>query len=273
MKANRAKANSRHPPLTASAFTLVELLVVAGIIALLLTLLIPALSRARSRSQSTVCSNHLHQIGLSLQMYVSDHNTYPSATGGGGEPFKTWADQLVPYNPIHWTNNVWHCPTYIAEGGVVQWQPPPLGGGPFKYSSSYCFNGWGMSGYSTSGSFSLRKGPLLGLGDLNVTVRDSRIVNPSQMYAIADNRPVQYQNTGGFLGNWTDMQPWQLMPIGTEAPPPHAEAYNVLFADGHVAPVKRKNYLYPPRTAQSWNRDNQPHPELWCPISEWAVKN
>ncbi len=59
----------------------------------------------------------------------------------------------------------------------------------------------------------------------------------------------------------------------TEAAPPHSQGYNLLFNDAHVALVKRKDYLYPPRTAHHWNRDNQPHPELWSPTSHWAVQN
>ena len=30
-------------------------------------------------------------------------------------------------------------------------------------------------------------------------------------------------------------------------------------------------YLYPPRTAHNWNRDNQPHPETWAPTTQWMV--
>jgi hypothetical protein len=29
--------------------------------------------------------------------------------------------------------------------------------------------------------------------------------------------------------------------------------------------VKRSDYLFPPRTARNWNRDNQPHEEVWAP--------
>jgi prepilin-type N-terminal cleavage/methylation domain-containing protein/prepilin-type processing-associated H-X9-DG protein len=263
--------------LTTRAFTLLEMLVVAGIVALLAALLLPALSRAKGRTRSSVCGNHLRQLGLALQMYVSDHSMYPSALGGGGPPFKSWEHQLAAYNPLPWTNVAWHCPTYIAKGGIVQWESPPPGGGRFKHSSSYSYNAWGIWGYAMAGSSALSKGPWLGLGDLNVMVRENRIVNPSQMYAIADNRPIQNQNSDGFLGK-AEMQPWQLMASSlnarySEAPPPHAESYNVLCADGHVEPVKRKNYLYPPRTAQNWNRDNQPHPELWCPTNEWVIQN
>ncbi len=259
------------------AFTLVELLVVIVIIGILTALLFPALSRARSLSQSTVCKNHLHQIGLSMQMYVAEHSIYPSAMGGGGPPFKTWPEQLAPYDPLNWTNLDWHCPTYLAERGMVRWQPPPPNGGKFKVSSSYAYNGHGMSGFEYHGSHGFGKGPRLGLGDFNRTVPENRIVAPSEMYAVADTRPVKYQNDPGLLGS-VEMQPWQIWPSllkakDTEAKPPHAGDYNLLFTDGHVNPVKRGDYLYPPRAAQHWNRDNQPHPEQWSPTSEWAVQN
>jgi len=36
-------------------------------------------------------------------------------------------------------------------------------------------------------------------------------------------------------------------------------------------PVPRSDYLYPPRSARHWNRDNKPHPETW--IFPFAVAN
>jgi prepilin-type processing-associated H-X9-DG protein len=58
-----------------------------------------------------------------------------------------------------------------------------------------------------------------------------------------------------------------------ETDPPHGPGYNVLHVDGHVALVKRSDYLYPPRTAQHWNRDNQAHPEAWAPKSQWVIQD
>jgi prepilin-type N-terminal cleavage/methylation domain-containing protein/prepilin-type processing-associated H-X9-DG protein len=55
-------------------FTLVELLVVIGIIAILMALMLPSISKAKAKANQTSCLNNLRQLNLGASMYASDHD-------------------------------------------------------------------------------------------------------------------------------------------------------------------------------------------------------
>ncbi len=275
-----------------AAWTLTELLVVIAIIGLLAALLLPSLARAKAQGQAASCKNRLHQIGLALTTYASETRYYPSLfvekktpSGHVRNGDKTWADVIEPYLSLSYTNPSWHCPRYIANGGIIVPQLPML-----SLFSSYSYNYGGIIGEGGwSGLPPIPTGTnryLLNLGLGRAPKADTpeeAIVAPSEMYAVADSRWWKYQHfrETGLAGKW-QMSPWQYVyhltnptrtVVHVETAPPHGPGYNVLHVDGHVALVKRSDYLYPPRTAHQWNRDNQPHPEAWAPKSHWVIQN
>jgi prepilin-type processing-associated H-X9-DG protein len=67
------RLSQKHNDRSRMAFTLVELLVVIGIIALLISILLPTLGRARESANSVKCMANLHSMGEALYIYASDY--------------------------------------------------------------------------------------------------------------------------------------------------------------------------------------------------------
>ena len=91
------------------AFSMVELLVVIGIITLLISILVPALNRAKQSSENAKCLSNLRQLGVAAQMHSNDyHSRIPPAgvlipaSDEGKKPFDGFKN---PFRELQWYRN------------------------------------------------------------------------------------------------------------------------------------------------------------------------
>src|SRR5947209_6409813 len=107
-------------------FTLVELLVVIGIIALLMALLLPVVGKARESANRVKCASNLRSLGHFIVLFANDHNgrvphghDTPWSGGGGWDP--TWMytkDYFVLVDDYGANQRLFICPsTPLAEKG------------------------------------------------------------------------------------------------------------------------------------------------------------
>jgi prepilin-type N-terminal cleavage/methylation domain-containing protein/prepilin-type processing-associated H-X9-DG protein len=131
-------------------FTLVELLVVIGIIAILVGILLPALSKAREEANQIKCASNLRSIGQGLAQYISDYggyypvSYYYAASPTGANP-NTWTwglanSEVPPYalnGYIHWSSFIYgrkdltfsYPASYLSTLGWEAFQCPSINNG------------------------------------------------------------------------------------------------------------------------------------------------
>ena len=94
-----------------AAFTLVELLVVIGIIAVLIAILLPALRKAREQANEVVCSSNQRQIMTAFLMFAAEHK---------GHLPGNFTDYNNPdHDKRSWLVNYQEPPTAAPEGGTI----------------------------------------------------------------------------------------------------------------------------------------------------------
>ena len=131
---NRPNVFSRSGGWRRGGFTLVELLVVMGVISVLIALLLPALSKAMRAAKAAQCLSNERQIATALIMYANDNKgAMPGIEYGGGH--NGWA---FPYDNRPYVGQV-------LSGGYPKQPPGSNGAGNVAYYSNaglLCFRGY-----------------------------------------------------------------------------------------------------------------------------------
>jgi prepilin-type N-terminal cleavage/methylation domain-containing protein/prepilin-type processing-associated H-X9-DG protein len=272
------------------AFTLVELLVVIGIIALLISILLPALNRAKRAANSIKCMSNMRQIGMGMQMYMADHDgMYPvslyfwSPTQGGarlgslGQP-EVWDIKIARYLgikgppvPTPWLNwnvasPIFQCPSDTRIG-------TPIAGGVQRSYTANPYKPYNAANRPGHGVIWCPDGNDWGTSTTNAM---PSAATPNSGHPIRANMVKKPALTAAFYECWT-MDPngnrqWNpnghgISPFLGQGPAGgiadqiikgyqyHEQRLTVLFCDGHVAQIYAQD---------AWNKGEWGGKRLWA---------
>lgn len=211
-----------------AAFTLVELLIVIGIIALLMGLLLPSLGRVRQQARQLKCLSNQRQIGVALQMYATDNKGWYPCHSNWGNCFGK-KGSLNIYDDPGFTG-------FLGEAGISGERPlnkyletpevcfcPDDQGDPFQPATLSCFDAYGTSYLIAWATQSFGVQHVTGVADIGerLPMRSGSKGEMSTKVVLGDwcwhpKRPVKNPRTLWHLPNATSRK------------------LNMLFADGHA---------------------------------------
>ncbi len=207
-------------------FTLVELLVVIGIISVLVAILLPSLGKARRSAARTVCLSNLRQIGIGIVNYQVDSkgvlpNAMSSTAATSDEQRRRW------YGPRsigkYWGVTEQNFGTYTPKILICPENEQRIF---FFGQPTYTMNIEVMGGMTNSTSNRYRPGP----GANQVHYKSTYWRKNHEKVVLIDGKPNGSGNT--YAAQWYYL--WNNPPDGN-ADMRHNAGINALFLDGHSA--------------------------------------
>jgi prepilin-type N-terminal cleavage/methylation domain-containing protein/prepilin-type processing-associated H-X9-DG protein len=233
-------------------FTLTEILMVVGIIAVLIALLMASVWKVREQANQTKCANNLRQIGLAFLAYAQDNEgKFPFHADWGPPNKEDWIhwqpgpgrdpNNLTKSSAIakylgKFTPELFHCP---SDDVKMRTRHDTTMMNPTRYEFSYSFNGFFASNWNPAGPrITATPNPA---GKLLVIEEDELSLDDGHYWPDGFNNPGGLENYLGTrhtrprLRNYKD---WQGIPAANR--PDRNERGNIVFADGHVELVTRQ---------------------------------